>query len=939
MDSSKKLNGLCKKCSQINFAQFASPPTLSQNNNAEDSTDFLLHLYDIIENARYRICKFCKILFDSIASPMHDPFKHPAIKDYMPPEFQGKTFEIWAKEQKWGRKLRTNPFGKSRNKVKLEQTQNNEGASNAAVTEVRGKGQETIHQAGVISVATGTGAGIQAASQEKDKDLKKFLSIVSEMSETALLFIAGMENTLPAAVSIKIHDTVHADAGLISVEVLGYGNKVQAPLSVLSSFNLRAASNYQEDGLRLRYGKILSEFVNVKEDCRKWLARCRQHHGNLCANPDWSTKLPPPSGKHFRLIEIENEDNNFKVVQVNADDQVFLPRGTIPEYTALSYVWGDAGEKALNLLLRNVSLLSMRIPPAKVARIILDAIKVTKQLGIRYIWVDSLCVIQNGGDGEDEPEARQSQLNQMGSIFGHAAVVIVAAGGEDAEAGLAGITSPRKPGQIAQEVQPNVNVLLPVQYDQSYGKWDTRAWTLQEKLLSKRMLVFDRNHVSFHCRHGVLREDMPAAHASNSPPQMPYLSPRPDCGISQVTENWHGTLVLLRSPFFDEYARLLEQYTSRDRSKSDDVLKAILGLLRVLENMRNFGSLGFSRAAERQDNESQDHTLYGLPEEFLDLALLWQPPAVMGMHLTKRANDLFPSWSWAGWEAGKDPSHGQNAASSFQAHPGVRFEEPFWVSGNDDTSLRKFMATGNHAEERFRPLLMWYKWVDDSEPSKPVSSPLGKPDPPRKPRHLIGGSTERSQPSGKLEPVNGYGVGIVCGSRDAETRFLAKVLEFRKPHKDLCPEPGPPSVKFRTPLNRRHLVCETQVGTFRLRQDKKTPRKEFLWKQIDENVVVAKELEILEAEILDESNNVVGYVIPTDQRKIITDDPYNFIILSESQYWGNEKRIDVVGFPLYNVMVVEWDTKNEFATRLGLGKISKSAWRARNPSKRCVILK
>jgi hypothetical protein len=497
----------------------------------------------------------------------------------------------------------------------------------------------------------------------------------------------------------------------------------------------------------------------------------------------------------------------------------------------------------------------------------------------------------------------------MGSIFGHASVVIVAASGEDAEAGLAGITQSRKPGQIARGVRPNVNVLFPVEYDKSCGKWDTRAWTLQEKLLSKRMLVFDSNHVSFHCRHGVLREDMPAEHAGNGPPPMARLSKPPNSGEPRVTESWDGKPVLLRSPFFEAYAKLLEQYTSRDRSKSNDILNAILGLLKVLEDMRSVGNTNPSPSGVQV--QPPVRTLYGLPEEFLDLALLWQPPAVMGTSLTKRLSDQLPSWSWTGWEVGKDPSHSQDIENKYKARPGVRFEEPFWVSGNDDLALKKFVAIGEDAEERFRPLIIWYKFLN--APNSPNS------------------------PSSALVPVNGSGLGIVSGSKDVDERFIRKIVQFRTGLNAL-EDPGALSLPSGVPLDNRHLVCETQTASFRLRQKDKSPRKESLWNRFGGRLE-EKVLDIVEAEVLDEADKVVGYVIPTDQRKTISSDTYDFILLSESQYWGNEKRIDIIGFPLYNVMVVEWDNRKEFATRLGLGKISKLGWLAAQQGKRLVILK
>ncbi|KAK1977734.1 heterokaryon incompatibility protein-domain-containing protein [Colletotrichum cereale] len=874
-NKTNKLPGLCAQCSTIDFDHFASPPA-SPADAPEQITRTLISLFDVMKNQRNENCNFCMLLFEAIALPRHDPFEHQALKDHMPTDLRDKTFETWAKGVRWHDNILNvpHPFGQGRNRILVEQ----DPLDPDKLRESRNQAMEAAQQVAMITGAGAAGAAAHAALQETNKDKQAALSVASNTGSLITSAVAMMEHKLPAVLAIKLHNITDASAGLLEIRLWGYGSKVQAPLSILAEFNLRVASTsmIQDGGLSLHYGRAIGKKINVERDCLEWLNHCRQHHGEVCAEPDWSTGLPPPSGKHFRLIEIqENESDDeelqdkeymCKVVQVDIKGQ----GRTVPEYAALSYVWGHTGAKALNLHQWNVSQLSRRINghEKQVARTISDAIKVTKRLGIRYLWVDSLCVIQKDRNADDGVEARETQLKQMDSIFGHAAVVIIAAAGEDAEVGLAGISSTREPRQMAREVRPNVNVLLPVDYDKSYGKWDTRGWTLQEKLLSKRMLVFA----------------------------------------------WNGTPVLLRSPFFNEYAKLLEQYTSREMTKSNDILD---GGIRI-----------------------GNHTLYGLPEEFLDLALLWQPPAVIGTYLTKRANDDLPSWSWAGWEVSKSPSHGQDAGREYQARPGVRYEEPFWVSGNDDMSLRKFMATGNDAEERFRPLVMWFKYIGKRQ---------GKPSPPPPPRRgekgrpqaspgfeIATGSQLATSPKTdmRLVPVNGYGVGIVFGSKDAYVRALEKVLRFRETNFE---NRGPPFVPYNIPLNDRHLVCETQVARFRLQPA--APRQEPLWSHVDGVAKLEKKLEILEAEILDESENVVGYMIPTDQRKTISSVPYDLVLLSESQYWVNEKRIDIIGFPLYNVMLVEWDTMGWFATRTGLGKISKPAWRAANLGKKRVILK
>ncbi|KAF5245257.1 hypothetical protein FAUST_1912 [Fusarium austroamericanum] len=928
----------------------AKLPGLSPSKDDSPHTSILISLFSVIKNQRAGNCNFCTLLFDAIALKRHDPFEHPAVKNHMPPDVKSETFKAWAMGIRWRDRMLgvPHPFGQSRNRIVIEE----DPSDPDLLRERHGEAMEDIETIGVFTTGVATGTTTTAAVQGTNKDRQLGRTVVAGAGSLAASLLT-MDNKLPVVFRVKMHNANAVDAGLLEISLWGYGGRVQAPLTVLSQFNLRIASSHiiVEGKENLRYGRTMGRRVNIEYDCREWLNHCRENHKHICATPQWSTELPKPAGEHFRLIKIgelkpqneegeipmhtetqthddtdaeaeDDEDKNeeylCKIVQVDVDGR----EGELPEYVALSYVWGDTGAKSLNLSSKNVSQLSQQINDQneKVARTISDAIKVAKRLGFQYLWADSLCVIQKKSNGDDA-KARESQLKQMDSIFGHAKVVLVASAGKNSEAGLVGVSSPREATQMAREVKPNVNVLLPVEYDKSYGKWDTRGWTLQEKLLSRRLLVFGEKYVSFHCRHGILREDMPAAHAGKGagPPSIPCLSMPPNSHAPRTATTWNGAPVLLRSPFFSEYAKLLEQYTNRDMTKSSDTLDGIYGLLKVLEHMRRPqnppGSLAFTYL---QDTGRGGRTLYGLPEEFLDLALLWQPPAAAGT---------------------KNPSDGEEDGE-YVVHPGVRFEEPFWVSGNDDMSLRKFRATGSNSEERFKPLVMWFKWS---------AARQEKPAPRPKKSHLKSDSIARFQTTlpvnsqlatkpqhaeGGLVPVNGLGVGIVCGSDDVDLRAFEKARKFRGVDYEAA---GAPSMPPNIQLDDRHLVCETQVASFRLRQ--KRFRKEPLWTLVDGVATIEKELQIWEAEILDNNENVIGHIIPTDQRKTISSHPYAFILLSESQYWGTEKRIDIVDYPLYNVMTVEWDTMRWFATRTGLGKISKPAWKAAHPEMKRVILK
>ena len=182
------------------------------------------------------------------------------------------------------------------------------------------------------------------------------------------------------------------------------------------------------------------------------------------------SKLPP----HSRLVDVQK-------MQLEAGEQA-------GEFAALSYVWGNCKNKKLYTTTRNVGerqqiggLGRVRYP-----KTIADAINLTKDLEIRYLWIDALCIIQDGDNLED-------QIQTMDRMFGLTSLVLVAAAGVDQEAGLTGYRdTPRtRTDQRIANVQglrvvvsaPSLNHVL------QNSKWNTRAWTFQEWQFARRALI------------------------------------------------------------------------------------------------------------------------------------------------------------------------------------------------------------------------------------------------------------------------------------------------------------------------------------------------------------------------------------------------------------------------------------------------------------------
>lgn len=66
--------------------------------------------------------------------------------------------------------------------------------------------------------------------------------------------------------------------------------------------------------------------------------------------------------------------------------------------------------------------------------------------------------------------------------------------------------------------------------------------------------------------------------------------------------------------------------------------------------------------------------------------------------------------------------------------------------------------------------------------------------------------------------------------------------------------------------------------------------------------------------------------------------PLDFIAISETQFFGDERKVDVMGYPLYNVMLISWDALMRMATGEALGKVYKHAWTRGKPVDELVVL-
>ncbi|KAE9364342.1 HET-domain-containing protein [Stipitochalara longipes BDJ] len=351
------------------------------------------------------------------------------------------------------------------------------------------------------------------------------------------------------------------------------------------------------------YISVDSHWINLGQ-IRGWLARCNTHHGEVCHEVLTTyTNGPSPS---ITLIDLRQKCLTIPTVPV--------------EYVALSYVWGEtpgslmATTKTLPYLFTPGALATLETS-SQIPRTILDAMHLTTEMGVNYLWVDRLCIVQ------DNIRHFNEQLQQMASIYANTCFTIIATGGRDANHGLSGIggqSLPRRYEQTYFEFSPEVKVLCEP-HEEAHGglpAWYTRAWTFQERAVSRKTLVVGANTVYWLCRRSWW-------HEYTTGDALAVI------GAQANLERWpFHALTVQRWPDFRQYTNLVSGYNRRVLSFESDALKAFAAILNALGPSFPGGFL------------------FGVPEFLFDLGLLWSVDGPL-----KLRKD-FPSWSWLGWSGG-----------------------------------------------------------------------------------------------------------------------------------------------------------------------------------------------------------------------------------------------------------------------------------------------
>lgn len=324
------------------------------------------------------------------------------------------------------------------------------------------------------------------------------------------------------------------------------------------------------------------------------------------------------------------DDPEYKDVHLEVPE-----KGSRAEYVALSHCWG--GEIDIKLGVENLGKFKIGLPFKDLAANFQDAIEVTRKLGIRYLWIDSLCILQGPGSNADW----ERESKRMTTVYRDCTLAVSAMSSENSKAGF--LTYRPDDGGAINWESARVKFLSDRDKDvqarvgrfdskQEESLWDLekspekkgplarRGWTLQENVLSPRHLYYGANLIHWTC---------PSARLSANGMRGMHELDKQYPGVSPVI---FGDILRQQNqaPAYDveevlmDYYILVDNYSARNLTKASDKFPAFSGIVQRLQPV-----LG-------------DY-----------LAGLWRRDIVRGLWWVKEVGGgpvskyRAPSWSWA----------------------------------------------------------------------------------------------------------------------------------------------------------------------------------------------------------------------------------------------------------------------------------------------------
>lgn len=338
---------------------------------------------------------------------------------------------------------------------------------------------------------------------------------------------------------------------------------------------------------------------------RQWLAACENKH-RCCEQP--SNAFIPD-----RLLEITDNSIKLRVKPQKAES-----------YVALSHCWGST--KPIVLSAENLDSFQEGLSWTDLPQTFKEAAQVTHNLGFRFMWIDTLCIIQ------DSEKDWEEQSTLMASVYGNATLVLAASAANSTEDGFL-MTKNDSPTEARlklarSEHHQSIDRYFCVRMVTSSairGPLDERAWAYQEEAVSRRYLAYAESGMEWSCtqtRYSEIGRYLPMREIGKPANLINLFNSCPDTDMLKAY--WSTELVL--------------SYKLRKLTVQSDILLAL------------------SAIAQEFQAKTKWTYLAGLWKEDLFRGLAWfcpeedilpAPGPHRGTSHNKYEQKYCPTWSWA----------------------------------------------------------------------------------------------------------------------------------------------------------------------------------------------------------------------------------------------------------------------------------------------------
>jgi hypothetical protein len=364
--------------------------------------------------------------------------------------------------------------------------------------------------------------------------------------------------------------------------------------------------------------------------CVETHAKCRQEHQhdrdrNSATDLDGETisvtDIPT------RLIDVRPASSPDRVALVLTD--VKLADIRIAGFVTLSYCWG--GEQPFALRRDTHQALSNGTRLSQLPQTLQDAVWVSRALGFKYLWIDSLCIFQ------DNYNDKEREISRMASYYRAAQLTICAAAAPSCADGFLAErpTFPFQTGPIRLPLRSSagrdgghIYLLNEMNEQDGVEPTATRGWTLQESMLSRRILIFARKQLYWTCcRYFASCGGKTTAPIHQDQDEAGRRSLIPSIAPVGTLDHHHPRYI---------WGKVVEEFTRRSLSFGRDKLPAISALAQYV-------------ATFNQSRGQKPLYIAGLlidqntPSSWIDQLVWYTTAPDCGRASSYRA----PSWSWA----------------------------------------------------------------------------------------------------------------------------------------------------------------------------------------------------------------------------------------------------------------------------------------------------